>query len=357
MFHNEKRMGGTAVKAISLLLIAVMCLSTVSCSNVEYADGVIAGEHYGFSDGAFVYYMIMCAGALTEEEMKEHGYDESLELDEMIYEGKTTWYDMLVNRATDKMVSLLVYCEDAARAGIAIDDTDRSNIESTLSEYRIASLTAGNMTIDQYLEYLYNYKITEEDLKIILECEILAKKYSEYLNASFEEMITDEDVNAAFEATNEADRDMTLTRRLGHILLHNENYDYNEDVMKEKAEEILKELTSETLTPERFESIAKEKSNDKTVFYENVAKGDMVKNMDTWIYADDRKIGDCEIIESDYGLHIFYYAGDGDPLALVQVRNSLVEKKYSDWYDKAQDTANIKVKKRVINNIKIGSDR
>lgn len=354
MFYNEKRMSGIVVKVLSLLLIAVICFSTVSCSKVEYVDGVIAGEHYGFSDGAFVYYMIMCAGTITEEEMEEHGYDENLELDEMIYEGETTWYDMLVNRATDKLVSLLIYCEEAARAGIDIDDTDRANIESTLSEYRIAGVTAGNMTLDQYLEYLYNYKITEADLQNILECETLASKYSEYLNDSFEGSVTEEEINAELASMSESD-DTTLTRRLGHILFNNENYDYNEDTMKKKADEVLADLMSETLTPERFENVAKENSNDKTIFYENVAKGDMISLIDEWIYADGRKIGDCEIVESDYGLHIFYYAEDGEPLSIAQARNAVIEKKFTDWYENAQDTVHVKVKNNVIKKIEFGS--
>lgn len=354
MLHNEKRRENTVVKSLSLLLVAVMCLCAVSCSKIEYTDGVIVGEHYGFSDGAFVYYMIMCAGAITEEEMEEHGYDENLELDEMIYEGKTTWYDMLVNRATDKLVSLILYCEEAARAGIDIDDTDRANIESTLSEYRIAGVTAGNMTLDQYLEYLYNYKITEADLKNILECETLASKYSEYLSDSFEGSVTEEEINAELDSMSESD-DTTLTRRLGHILFHNENYDYNEDSMKKKADAVLAELMSETLTPERFETIAKENSNDKNIFYENVAKGDMIGTIDEWIYADERKIGDCEIVNSDYGLHIFYYAGDGEPLSIAKARNAVIEKKFTDWYENAQDTVHVKIKKNVIKNIEFGS--
>lgn len=356
MLNSKNIKRGITARVLSFLLLAVMCLGTVSCSKTKYVDGVIAGEHYGFSDGAFVYYLIMQASNITEEEMKEHGYDENLELDEMIYEGKTTWYDMLISRTTDSIVSLLTYCEGAARAGVALDDDDEANIESTLVDYRIEGVRAGNMTLDQYLEYIYNYKITEADLKNILECETLARKYMNTLNTSFEASVTDEEVEEQLAAMGDSEKDMTLTRRLGHILFYNESYDYDDDAMKEKAEEVLEKLLSETLTTERFESFAKENSDDTTVFFENVAKGDMMDEIDEWLYADGRKIGDCGIGESDYGLHIFYYPEDGEPVAVANARNQVVNEKYADWYENAQNTTKIKINKEKIDKIEFSSD-
>lgn len=46
--------------------------------------------------------------------------------------------------------------------------------------------------------------------------------------------------------------------------------------------------------------------------YENVYPGQMIRAFNDWCFDDARQYADVDIIESEYGLHLMFYAGPGD---------------------------------------------
>ena len=55
--------------------------------------------------------------------------------------------------------------------------------------------------------------------------------------------------------------------------------------------------------------------------YENVVPGQMVPELDSWIFDEARKEGDTEIVKTDYGYHVMYFVKANDSYKDVTVRN------------------------------------
>ncbi len=92
-----------------------------------------------------------------------------------------------------------------------------------------------------------------------------------------------------------------------------------------KAIENLKTITN--LTKEQFETVATESKAAAQTVYEDYIKGALSEtNLDTWLYADDRKVGDFSntaIVMSDSSYMVAYYVADGDEVWKVQVRQAV----------------------------------
>lgn len=111
-------------------------------------------------------------------------------------------------------------------------------------------------------------------------------------------------------------------------------------VMKEEGKLITKvnEATGEEyyyIEKADFEAYGNGYTEDSNVFYEDVARGDMVKEFDAWLYDDDRILGEVSPagVKTTYGYHVMYYAGEGD----LENWKSLAREKistadYEEWY-------------------------
>lgn len=85
---------------------------------------------------------------------------------------------------------------------------------------------------------------------------------------------------------------------------------------KKTAEETLAAWKNGDANEESFAALANESSadGDGTTggLYENVYPGQMVASFNDWCFAPGRKAGDTGIVESQYGYHVMYYAGDSN---------------------------------------------
>ena len=60
----------------------------------------------------------------------------------------------------------------------------------------------------------------------------------------------------------------------------------------------------------------------------------MVAGFNDWCFDEGRKAGDTGIVENDgnyIGYHVMYFVGTDDPYWMVQVRNAMTNKAYSEW--------------------------
>lgn len=104
-----------------------------------------------------------------------------------------------------------------------------------------------------------------------------------------------------------------------------------------KAKDVLAEWESGAKTPESFGELSdKYASANNTAggLYTKVYKGSMVSAVNDWLFADGRKTGDVEIVESEeYGYHILLFVGENAPYWQVQVDNTLRSDDYNAWAD------------------------
>ncbi len=108
---------------------------------------------------------------------------------------------------------------------------------------------------------------------------------------------------------------------------------------KAEAERIYTEWKNGAATEESFAQLAKKYTQDpgsaaEGGLYENVAKGEMVAEFDTWCFDESRKAGDTEIVKSgDYGYHIMYFVGEGLVQYEAQIREALSVEEYNEYYN------------------------
>ena len=145
------------------------------------------------------------------------------------------------------------------------------------------------------------------------------------------------------------------TKNVRHILFATNSLSVDEFETEEAYEAALEELKAEKLaqaediyaqwkaggaTEESFAQLADEYSEDGSEggLYEDVHLNQMVKAFNDWCFDAERKAGDTDIVETEYGYHIMYFIGDGekycDSIADEQLRSA----DYSAWIEDAVST-------------------
>ena len=106
------------------------------------------------------------------------------------------------------------------------------------------------------------------------------------------------------------------------------------EAKKPDAEKILNDFNAlSSKTREDFEKFAEGKNEDSNHSYDAVRKGEMVKEFEEWLFAEERKVGDTGLVRTDYGWHIMYFAGDNNPAWKVDAINAHVSDTFNEWYE------------------------
>ncbi len=94
------------------------------------------------------------------------------------------------------------------------------------------------------------------------------------------------------------------------------------------------------ISKEAFEKYGLEYTEDSSVMYDYVAKGDMVEEFENWLFADGRVKGEmsAEGIKTTYGYHIMFYVGEVREAWEYEIRNKLAEGDHEDWLESIKTT-------------------
>lgn len=146
---------------------------------------------------------------------------------------------------------------------------------------------------------------------------------------------------------NDMDDNKYPTTAMRHILIKSVDADgdgaYSEDEMAEakaKIEEIEKEWLAGEQTAERFAELAEQYSEDEGSntnggLYEEIGMGDMVTEIDAFLFEEGRKVGDTAIVHGNNGgydgYHLVYFAGFGDSYHLALAENEKLNEDYAAW--------------------------
>ena len=145
------------------------------------------------------------------------------------------------------------------------------------------------------------------------------------------------------------------TVSMRHILISaeaDEDGEYTDEALaaaRTEAEEIYESWKSGEATEESFALLANEKSTDSGSnteggLYEDIYSGQMVTEIDTWLF-DARTVGDTEIIDvvsSNYaGTHIVYFTGEGGLYSDYLAREDLVSADVEAWLEAADESYEI----------------
>lgn len=134
--------------------------------------------------------------------------------------------------------------------------------------------------------------------------------------------------------TEEASRDEGKTVNVRHILFSSDRYGSLEKA-RAKAEEVLAEFESGDRSAESFGVLALAYTEDENTcynggLYADLAEGITITNFNDWCFFGTRKAGDCEIIETDNGIHIVYYESDGPANWAASVIDDIVTERFNE---------------------------
>ncbi|MBE6594451.1 MAG: hypothetical protein E7644_01495 [Ruminococcaceae bacterium] len=91
---------------------------------------------------------------------------------------------------------------------------------------------------------------------------------------------------------------------------------------------------------DKFEEYGKKYNEDSNIFYEEVAKGDMVAPFENWLFDSarvDNEISYPAAVESTYGFHIMFFTGEcNEETWFIDCRNDLIDDDYEVWYEGQQ---------------------
>ena len=126
-------------------------------------------------------------------------------------------------------------------------------------------------------------------------------------------------------------RDESPTRNVRHLLLSTETY--GEEAAK-AAQTIYDEWKTTGFDLDTFSALVYQFSEDPGSvqtggLYENVSQGDMVPEFDSWLFDSSRKEGDTGMVNTSYGTHIMYYAGEAGPAWKNAAQSALETGDYS----------------------------
>ncbi|MBO5701064.1 MAG: peptidylprolyl isomerase [Clostridia bacterium] len=144
-------------------------------------------------------------------------------------------------------------------------------------------------------------------------------------------------------------KDELSTYDVAHILVKFDSdkpTDEEKATAKAEAQAILDQYLAGEKTLDAFKALGEEKTDDSSVVYENVTKGQMVEAFETWSLDEARKEGDTEIVETEYGYHIMYFI-DNATTSEAGVLADL----YGDWVDAESEKCNYTYKQSVIDSI------
>ena len=104
-----------------------------------------------------------------------------------------------------------------------------------------------------------------------------------------------------------------------------------------EANGYLDEFKANGSTEEAFAELAKEHSVDGSAvnggLYENVFKGQTVAEFEDWCFDSARKVGDCEVIKTDYGYHVMYFSGVAEEYYSLIVDQAIRNDRLNDYLD------------------------
>ena len=261
-------------------------------------------------------------------------------------EGGTTAEDGTVTYSDEEKAAALAACEEAAKSLTSAEITSVELLDAAIAALSVNAETTAASTF--YEDNAYSY---------------ISAPIAEWLSGSSRKegdltyipnTTTDADGNEVvngyyivyFHSVND---NAFALKNVRHILVNFEGgttdettgavtySDEEKAAAKAEAEEILAAFQAGEATEASFAALAAEKTDDTGSsaaggLYEDIYPGQMVASFEDWCY-DAHEAGDTGIVESEYGYHIMYFAGNSD----VTYRDYLITTKLrsndlNTWY-------------------------
>lgn len=221
------------------------------------------------------------------------GLDVNKDFAMQAYDEEHSWEDVFKNQAEKNIKQYVVLNEDAKKTNTKIDIN--TQVDELIEIFKNNAKT-NNTDLDTYLKQVFGPDVTESDVRNAVTYQYSAIEYSNILNNTLVETITEKDLMALY-SKYPATFDKVLYRMVSF-----EKGD-DKEAAKEKANTFRESITDE----DSFIENAKEITDSDTLFEsigtENTANEDVA----SFIFNDERKLGDNAIIEGDDAYYIVFF--------------------------------------------------
>ena len=175
--------------------------------------------------------------SLKEQQFNPAGSYDSAFLGEF----KGTWFDYFMTQTKDSVKNLLIYCSEADRLGITLNDEDQAEIDASIDTLliNIRSSYGAGLSDATCIANVYGKGVSKADVRKAMELSALASKAAQQISDDIEGAITDERINSEYDSNK---RDYNLVDYFTY------SFDvYYDDVVAEKYgdEKKVEDLTDE----------------------------------------------------------------------------------------------------------------
>jgi len=250
--------------------------------------------------------------------------DTSKGLDEQMYDDKDTWQKKFLDSAITMFEDIAALNQEAAKAGFTLDQDTEDYLATISDNLDSAAQQAGLESGEAYLQKAFGSGATMDDYLAYARTNLTASAYLQTLVDK--KTYTEDDVSAYFDENAEnytsqgVEKDDTPMVDVRHILIipseKNDDGTFTDAAWadaKEQAETLLQQWKDDGGTEDAFATLATANSADSGSasnggLITGVYPGEMVEDFNSWCFAAGRKVGDCEIVKSEYGYHIIYFS-------------------------------------------------
>lgn len=135
-------------------------------------------------------------------------------------------------------------------------------------------------------------------------------------------------------------RHILIATKTGELASTDEGYEAEQAQLKADAkaaaDALLAEWKAGEASEESFAALATANTDDTGSqatggLYENVYEGQMVAEFNDWCFDASRKVGDTDVVETSYGAHVMYFAGENVPYWQYEVDSAMRSNAYNEW--------------------------
>lgn len=289
-----------------------------------YDKGVaLKTDHFTVTSGMLAFFFYSYGGAELAKMEKIKPYDAQKSLHDQEFQNGISFYDAIMNATLQKVSELVIYCEAAHAAGFTLNDTQRMAIEQDLAQMAMDAAAGYSMTLDAYLQREYGRLMTEADMRLVLECEMLASLYSVTVNRTLEEGITDEQIAQCVREHGFDDK--TPSRNLAYLRIPHVEGKPNEAAVAQARAAL-----PDSPAPSTLEAL----SNLGSFMHEQdlTPQNTTVKALADWLFHTDRAPLDRGEVEANGATYILLYTGNGMSYGEVSAKMRLYDEAYAAWY-------------------------
>ncbi len=233
------------------------------------------------------------------------------------------WNQYLSTMAVETWYQTTVLCSEAEKNGFTPDDEMMAYLDSNLATLADYAAEAGYATTDEYLQFLFD---PSSDMESYQEYNLQTLIASGYAQSMYDQL---------YEENYDPNAPVQYCVNVRHILIQP-----GEEEEMSAAQTRAQELYDQWLldpTEDNFIALATEHTTDPGSqatggLYQDVYPGQMVTNFNNWCFDESRQVGDTGIVETEYGYHIMYFAGNSEEI-YSDGNAEAAQTAYTQWLD------------------------